>query len=247
MGGDLKTHSSYPQQTVNRRVRRSTATLLAACALFAAACGSDNNSSSGTAAPSSTTATWHHGTRRICGSRRLRCTDRLGRGADRRAAQGDDRDHAQRRRARRTRTSPTRPSSYAELHQRPRRHRRPSARGHRLRRAVRPAVATTCARQAVDEGMVSIVGSFTFFAESIVPVIAESNITWFGACCPITPSELTEPVLVQHRQPADVRGRCGQAGRRGRLQEHQRRHHRRRPDLHPADGERDDGLRHEVR
>ena len=54
-----------------------------------------------------------------------------------------------------------------------------------------PAVATTCARQAVSEGMVSIVGSFTYFAESIVPVIAESNITWFGACCPITPSELT--------------------------------------------------------
>ena len=56
-----------------------------------------------------------------------------------------------------------------------------------------PAVATTCARQAVDEGMVSIVGSFTYFAESIVPVIAESSITWFGACCPITPSELTSP------------------------------------------------------
>ncbi len=56
-----------------------------------------------------------------------------------------------------------------------------------------PAVATTCAREAVDEGMVSIVGSFTFFAESIVPVIAESDITWFGPCCPITPSELTSP------------------------------------------------------
>jgi len=56
-----------------------------------------------------------------------------------------------------------------------------------------PAVATTCARQAVDEGMVSIVGSFTYFAESIVPVISESSITWFGACCPITPSELSSP------------------------------------------------------
>jgi ABC-type branched-subunit amino acid transport system substrate-binding protein len=54
-----------------------------------------------------------------------------------------------------------------------------------------PAVATTCARQAVEEDMVSVVGSFTFFAESIVPVIAESDITWFGPCCPITPSELT--------------------------------------------------------
>lgn len=56
-----------------------------------------------------------------------------------------------------------------------------------------PAVATTCARQAVEEGMVSIVGSFTYFAESIVPVTAESSITWFGACCPITPSELSNP------------------------------------------------------
>jgi branched-chain amino acid transport system substrate-binding protein len=55
-----------------------------------------------------------------------------------------------------------------------------------------PAVAATCARQAVDGKMVSIVGSFTFFAESIVPVIAKSNITWFGECCPITPSELTD-------------------------------------------------------
>ena len=56
-----------------------------------------------------------------------------------------------------------------------------------------PAVATTCAREAVEDDMVSIVGSFTFFAESIVPVIAESDITWFGPCCPITPSELTSP------------------------------------------------------
>ena len=56
-----------------------------------------------------------------------------------------------------------------------------------------PAVATTCARQAVDEEMVAVVGSFTFFAESIVPVIAESDIAWFGPCCPITPSELTSP------------------------------------------------------
>jgi ABC-type branched-subunit amino acid transport system substrate-binding protein len=54
-----------------------------------------------------------------------------------------------------------------------------------------PAVAATCARQAIEENMVAVVGSFTFFAESIVPVIAESSISWFGPCCPITPSELT--------------------------------------------------------
>ncbi len=56
-----------------------------------------------------------------------------------------------------------------------------------------PAVATTCAREAVENDMVAVVGSFTFFAESIVPVIADSDITWFGPCCPITPSELTSP------------------------------------------------------
>lgn len=55
------------------------------------------------------------------------------------------------------------------------------------------AVAATCARQAVEEGVVSVVGSFTYFAEAIVPVIAESDITWFGACCPISPSELSDP------------------------------------------------------
>ena len=56
-----------------------------------------------------------------------------------------------------------------------------------------PAVAATCAREAVEGEMVAVVGSFTFFAESIVPVIAESDISWFGPCCPITPSELTSP------------------------------------------------------
>jgi len=56
-----------------------------------------------------------------------------------------------------------------------------------------PAVATTCARDAVENDMVSVVGSFTFFAESIVPVVAEADISWFGPCCPISPSELTGP------------------------------------------------------
>lgn len=52
------------------------------------------------------------------------------------------------------------------------------------------AVAAACARKAVEEGVVSVIGSFTFFAEAIVPVIAASDITWFGACCAISPSEL---------------------------------------------------------
>jgi len=55
------------------------------------------------------------------------------------------------------------------------------------------AIAASCAREAVEQGAVSIVGSFTYFAEAIVPVIAESDMTWFGACCPISPSELSDP------------------------------------------------------
>lgn len=55
------------------------------------------------------------------------------------------------------------------------------------------AVAAACARQAIEEGVVSVVGSFTFFAEAIVPVTAASDITWFGACCAISPSELGSP------------------------------------------------------
>ena len=55
------------------------------------------------------------------------------------------------------------------------------------------AVAATCARQAVEEGVISVIGSFTYFAEAIVPVIAASDITWFGACCAISPSELGSP------------------------------------------------------
>jgi branched-chain amino acid transport system substrate-binding protein len=56
-----------------------------------------------------------------------------------------------------------------------------------------PAVAATCARKAVDDGVVAVVGSFTYFAEAIVPVIAASDISWFGACCAISPSELNDP------------------------------------------------------
>jgi ABC-type branched-subunit amino acid transport system substrate-binding protein len=57
-------------------------------------------------------------------------------------------------------------------------------------RGVAPQ-ATACARQAVSQGVVAVVGSYTFMAEAVVPVLAKSNIAWFGTCCPGTPSELT--------------------------------------------------------
>jgi len=57
-------------------------------------------------------------------------------------------------------------------------------------RGVAPG-ATECARQAVTEGVAAVVGSYTFMAESVVPVLEKGDIAWFGTCCPGTPSELT--------------------------------------------------------
>ena len=57
-------------------------------------------------------------------------------------------------------------------------------------RGVAPG-ATDCARQAVQEKVAAVVGSYTFMAEAIVPVLEKGDIAWFGTCCPGTPSELT--------------------------------------------------------
>src|SRR5262249_12117306 len=56
-----------------------------------------------------------------------------------------------------------------------------------------PAVAATCARQAVEDGDVSIVGSFTFFAWPLAPVIPASDIPWLGPCCPTPPKDVPVP------------------------------------------------------
>lgn len=57
-------------------------------------------------------------------------------------------------------------------------------------RGVAPQ-ATSCARKAVSEKVVAVVGSYTFMAEAVVPILERANIPWFGTCCPGTPSELT--------------------------------------------------------
>jgi ABC-type branched-subunit amino acid transport system substrate-binding protein len=57
-------------------------------------------------------------------------------------------------------------------------------------RGVAPG-ATQCARQAVSQKVVAVVGSYTFMTEALVPVLAKAGIAWFGNCCPGTPSELT--------------------------------------------------------
>jgi len=57
-------------------------------------------------------------------------------------------------------------------------------------RGVAPG-AEACARQAVQDGVTAVVGSYTFMADSIVPILEQSDIAWFGTCCAGTPTELT--------------------------------------------------------
>jgi len=193
LGGRMKTHSSHPTQTASRRVRRSAVVLLAACAMFAAACGSDDNSSSGTAAPAGTSGS--AGTAAPAGT-----TASSGTAAPTGSAAAPTGDPLK---VMTVTTLNAAGPTYQNIANTAKAYEKYiNARGGIAGRPLAvtvcdeqfdPAVATTCARQAVEDKDVSIVGSFTFFAESIVPVIAESKITWFGECCPITPSELTSP------------------------------------------------------
>ena len=57
-----------------------------------------------------------------------------------------------------------------------------------------PNEGANCARQAVEEEVVAVVGSFTFDASRIIPVLEEANIAWFGACCPLVAQEFTSPI-----------------------------------------------------
>lgn len=57
-----------------------------------------------------------------------------------------------------------------------------------------PNEGANCARQAVEESVVAVVGSFTFDASRIIPVLEEANIAWFGACCPLVAQEFSSPI-----------------------------------------------------
>ncbi len=68
--------------------------------------------------------------------------------------------------------------------------------GHPLQVTVcddqgQPTQAAACARQAVQQQDVAVVGSYSFFGDSIVPILKAANISWFGTCCAATPDELT--------------------------------------------------------
>ena len=57
-----------------------------------------------------------------------------------------------------------------------------------------PNEDANCGRQAAEEGVVAIVGSFTFDASRLIPILEEENIAMFGSCCPIVEVEFSSPI-----------------------------------------------------
>jgi branched-chain amino acid transport system substrate-binding protein len=55
----------------------------------------------------------------------------------------------------------------------------------------KPTDAATCARQAVADHVVAVVGSFSFLGTNIMPALTKGGIAAFGECCPITAPQWT--------------------------------------------------------
>jgi ABC-type branched-subunit amino acid transport system substrate-binding protein len=53
--------------------------------------------------------------------------------------------------------------------------------------------AAACARKAVDENVVAVIGSFTLFGTGVQPILTEAKIPYIGGL-PSNPAELTSPV-----------------------------------------------------
>lgn len=55
-----------------------------------------------------------------------------------------------------------------------------------------PTKATDCARQAIQEEVVAVVGSFGYTGDATIPLLKGAGIAWFGGCCPNSPAEYNE-------------------------------------------------------
>ena len=65
-----------------------------------------------------------------------------------------------------------------------------------------PTDASACARKAVQDNAVAVVGNFTFTGDAIVPILDKAGISYFGNCCAISAAELTtESVFPMGNQP----------------------------------------------
>ena len=54
-----------------------------------------------------------------------------------------------------------------------------------------PTDATACARKAVADHAVAVVGNFSFTGDAILPVLEAGHVAYFGNCCAISPKEYT--------------------------------------------------------
>jgi len=57
-----------------------------------------------------------------------------------------------------------------------------------------PTGATACARKAVADHAVAVIGSFTFTGDAIVPTLQAAKTAYFGLCCALSPTEFHSPV-----------------------------------------------------
>ena len=57
-----------------------------------------------------------------------------------------------------------------------------------------PNEDANCGRQAADQGVVAVVGSFSFDASQLIPILEQNNIAMFGSCCPIAQIEFSNPI-----------------------------------------------------
>ena len=57
-----------------------------------------------------------------------------------------------------------------------------------------PNEDANCARKAVANGDVAVVGSFSFDFSQAVPILEQNHIALFGSCCPIAQIELSSPI-----------------------------------------------------
>jgi hypothetical protein len=57
-----------------------------------------------------------------------------------------------------------------------------------------PNEDANCGRQAVEQGVVAAVGSFSFDASQLIPILEQGNVAMFGSCCPIAEIEFSNPI-----------------------------------------------------
>jgi ABC-type branched-subunit amino acid transport system substrate-binding protein len=57
-----------------------------------------------------------------------------------------------------------------------------------------PTAATACARKAVADHAVAVIGSFSFTGDAVVPTLQAAKTAYFGLCCALSPTEFASPV-----------------------------------------------------